>query len=350
MASSKKLVYIPSIQKDTWLLLSQRGRTVYLRDYSTGQPEIIRKTTVAEIDELLARPGAYSERVAVFNRVRVTSAEFWCEQIRSRNVELDTVEHEKEHRIQDELKRQCMPHIQAGRLQELRGVIGQWVRRFDVIQEREQFNHWDNDDASKHFSLDKGLGWQTHLLENCRQEGEISFIPTGNPDTDFFFAATELHLCISSKLNPINPGYGDRINPDGLGIRRDRFFTVFEVKGPKDEKTLLEPVLQGLCGALAVYAKRKMIQTIARTAGERRPAFPNALIPKTVPSLGIHVLTAKSDMRGRNRLPKWGREIEQHCRLVIDAFSPLKYIAYSFVEPDKRNPFAKMPVDRLIAR
>lgn len=323
---------------------------MYLRDYSTGEPEIILKTTVVEMASLLDEPGAYSERVAIFNRVRLTSAEFWCEQIRDRNLELDSVNHEKEHRIQDEFKRQCVPHIREGRLQELRGVIEQWVRKFDVIQEREQFNHWDNDDTSKHFSLETGLSWQTHLLENCRQGGEVIFIPTGYPDTDFFFAATELHLGISSKVNLINPGYQDRINPDGLGIRRDRFFTIFEVKGPKDETTLLEPMLQGLCGTLAVYAKRKMIQSIARTAGDRRPAFRNALIPKTVPSLGIHVLTAKKDMRGRDRLPEWDTEIERQCRLVLDAFQPLKYIAYSFVEPDIQNPFSSMPVDRLIAR
>lgn len=348
MSGSKQLVYIPSLRKHTWLLMSKRVNKVHLREYTDAGVEIIEKMHADRAEELLAQPNVHVEWIDRFSRVRVDSIAFWMEQIRFRNQELDNARETKVHRLQDEFKRQCKPFIEQQQIQELRGIFREWIRRFDVINDKEQFNHWDNDDASKQHRLDTGIGWTSYLLENSRKGGRIGWISTENQLTDFSLAAMELNLGISSKTNKFNPGKTDYIKPDGLGIRANGFMTVLEIKGPKDEDSLLDPMLQAVCGALAVFAKRAMLCRVARTAGDRRPAYPNARIPKTRPSLGVHVLTAKHDTRGRVRLEPWSNNIEEACATVLDSFHELEYIAYSYVVPDKKNPFAELKIDNLI--
>ena len=63
------------------------------------------------------------------------------------------------------------------------------------------------------------------------------------------------------------PNERDLIKPDGLGVRRDGSFCVLEVKGPKDDGDLIRATLQGVCGVLAVYAKRKMIFQLTKCEG-----------------------------------------------------------------------------------
>lgn len=328
--------------------MSKRVNKVHIREYSDSGAEIIEKMHSDRAVELLAQPNAYVEWMDRFSRVRVDSIAFWKEQIRFRNQELENAQEDKVRRLQDEFKRQCKPFIKRQQIQELRGLFREWVKRFDVINDKEQFNHWDNDDASKHNRLDTGIGWTSYLLENSRKDGRIGWIPTKNKLTDFSLAAMELNLGISSKTNKFNPGKRDYIKPDGLGIRANGFMTVLEIKGPKDEDSLLDPMLQAACGALAVYSKRAMLCRVARTAGDRRPAYPNARIPKTRPSLGVHVLTAKHDTRGRTRLEPWSNDIEEACRTVLDAFDQLEYIAYSYVVLDKKNPLATLRIDNLV--
>ena len=350
MSNSKQLVYIPSVRKNTWLLMSKRVNTVHLREYSDSGVEIIEKTSLKEVEDLLAQPDAYTERASIFNRVRVDSVAFWNEQIRVRNLELNPSQAVKEHRLQDEFKKQCKQFVKRQEIQELRGIFHEWISRFDDINDKEQFNHWDNDDASKQYRLDTGIGWTSYLLEHSRQNGAIGWILTGNPLTDFSLASMELNLGISSKVNRFNRGKTDYVKPDGLGIRRDGCMTVVEVKGPKDEDSLLDPMLQAVCGALAVLAKREMLCRVARTAGDRRPAYTKAKIPKSRPSLGVHVLTAKHNSRGVERLEPWSAELEAACRTVLAAFHELEYIAYSYVVPEKDDPLARLKVDNLITR
>lgn len=350
MSKSKQLVYMPSLRKDTWLLMSKRLNTVHIREYSESGVEIIEKMNLEKAENLLAQPNAYVERDASFNRVSVDSIDFWNEQIRFRNIELNDAKTKKEHRLQDEFKKQCKPFIEQEQVQELRGIFRVWRDKFTQINDKEQFNHWDNDDASKHCRLDTGMGWTSYLLEHSRKDGAIGWIPTGNSLTDFSMASMELNLGISSKVNEFSPGNTDYIKPDGLGIRPNGFMTVIEVKGPKDESSLLDPMLQAVCGALAVVAKKKMLCEVARTAGDRRPAYTNAKIPKTRPSLGVHVLTAKYNDRGVERLEPWCPKIEAACHTVLAAFHELEYIAYSFVVPDSKDPFAELSIDHLITK
>ena len=43
MSGSKQLVYIPEIRRNTWLLMSQRLDTVYLREYTRDSETVIEK-------------------------------------------------------------------------------------------------------------------------------------------------------------------------------------------------------------------------------------------------------------------------------------------------------------------
>ena len=111
------------------------------------------------------------------------------------------------------------------------------------------------------------------MLERCRTGNRVSFIPTGISALDFALLAMEVSFGISSKRNLFQPGEKDYIKPDGLAVRRGKSFCVLEVKGPKDNGDLLDATLQGLCGVLAVYAKRRMIAQIVHEPGIRRPSM-----------------------------------------------------------------------------
>lgn len=120
---------------------------------------------------------------------------------------------------------------------------------------------------------------------------------------------------------------------------------MLEIKGPKDEKDLLGPLLQAACGAAAVVAKGKMLCDIAQSPGKLRPAYNNARIPRRA-SIGIHVLTAKDKRTGK--LEAWSPQTQQSCETLLHAFSQLEYIAYSFVDPAETNGFQHIDVDHLV--
>ena len=68
MSTSKQLVYLPHLRKDTWLLMSKRLSTVHIREYSSAGVEIIEKMDLETANELLADPESFVERVSCFNR------------------------------------------------------------------------------------------------------------------------------------------------------------------------------------------------------------------------------------------------------------------------------------------
>ena len=346
--SSKRLVFIPSISNKTWLLWSKRQNKVVLREYENGRTKKIRDLHLNDANALLDAKGTNFEDMSFFNTITLRNIPFWEEMIRSWNIQHGLVGIEKD-KLQALFKSQCIGWLAKKDKNELKGCIDRWISCFGKMTKKHgKFNEYDDNDPSSPFPFDTGVGWQSSLLVNSRQDRVQRWIDTGDELTDFSFISMELTLTLSSRkgLNPIVPGTQSRINPDGLGIRKDGCFTVFEVKGPKDERDLLGPVLQAACGAAVVVAKAEMICEIAKTEAKLRPAYKSARIPVSTRSIGIHVLTAKNKEGGK--LEAWSQEIEDSCRLLLAAFSKLKYIAFSFVEPEKTNGFTKVITDKVI--
>ena len=229
----------------------------------------------------------------------------------------------------------------------LEAVVLRWCSRFKCVKDKKQFNHWDEDAADAKFCATTGIGWSAQLLEAAsRRDRQLRYIPTGCSKTEFSLAAMELGFGISSRDNRFRRGQTDFIKPDGLGVRRDGYFTVLEVSGPKDERSLVAPMWQATCGALAVFAKRTMLQSIALQFAAMRPAYPRVKVPLNSRSLGIHVLM-HANPNGLPREP-WSTEVENTCRAVLDAFRQLEYIAYSFVTRQQAEKLTRLQTDVLI--
>jgi hypothetical protein len=344
----KRLVYIPEVNKrdkvDTWRLLTQ-GRGTCLRNYlAPNPPTEDRSFSVGEIKEMLKTEGAYSEKLPTFSKISYEDDSFWREQIELRNLEFS----DKQQRLLDDFVKQCHGAFkQRSPAKALQAVFERWIYRFSCIVRKAQFNHWDDDCADCKFSVGEGIGWTSKLLESSRKGKVLSYIKTGNCDTNFSLLCMELSLGISSNNNLFRKTKApDFIKPDGLGIRECGSFTIFEVKGPKDDRTLINPMLQAVCGALAVYSKREMLCRIAKKEGGRRPAVKLPRIPKRGRSLGVHVLSQANGNGGPRT--EWTDETTKWCQTVAEAFPQLKYIAYSFISTDQAKSFSKIKIDQLI--
>lgn len=348
--SSKQFVYLPSIRPSTWLLWSKRTGTVYLREYTADKCEVIEKLALLDAEALLALPTSRVEKNACFNTIRADEKKsFWFQLSNSLNIRDGFVTVDDKDKLQAVFKLQCLPPLQDGEANQLEALFSIWRSLFSKIKNKdERLNDYDHTDTTNLFKAGSGKSWQSPLLENSRRGGKVCFADTGSRLTDFSLAAMELTLAISAEDNPIFPESQSRIAPDGLGVRRNGFLTVLEVKGPSDEKDLLSPLMQATCGALAVVAKEQNLCQILRTSTGRRPRFNNARVPKTVASVGIHILTAKHKKKGK--LEAWSDTHEMLCKRVLRAFPQLEYIAYSFVIPEDTDGFNKLHVDHIITR
>lgn len=343
MAASKRLVFIPEINDKTWLLMTNVEQGTCLRDYSTSTIVEDRSYSLKELNSFLRNKNAYSERLPTFSKVPFKEIKFWKEQIDFRNEESGLASKIAATRLQEKFKSEYEKDISK---QTKSALFERWVERFSCIKDKVQFNHWDDDSTEGKFSFHKGIGWTSHLLEVSRRNGSVHFVETGNCLTDFSLAAMEIGFGISSKNNKIQRGKIDFIKPDGLGIRKDGCLTVIEVKGPQDERDLRGPILQAVCGAAAVVAKAGMICKIAKSKGKLRPAFKKASVPEKERSIGIHILTSRHKKGGK--VEDWSEDIEEFCKVLLEAFSKLKYIAVSYVEPEQTNGFRKINVDHLV--
>lgn len=346
VAASKKLVYLPEINKSTWLLMTKVGQGACLRDYTTSPRNDDRRFTTEQLEEMLEQDGTYSEKLSSFSGIKYTDDPFWREQIEFRNAESGLTASVDERRLQERFKEESLTAISQRSEDALLSVFQRWVKRFECIKPKAQFNHWDDDSAKSRFNASTGIGWTSQLLEASRANGQVTFIPTDCPATDFSLVAMELGFGISSKNNPFRSGYKDFIKPDGLALRKSGYFTVLEVKGPQDEPGLIGPMLQAVCGGLAVVAKKYMLRSIARGTGGLRPAFHRAEIPLKSRSLGVHILT-HSRGQGGPREP-WTQEVETACIAVMQAFRQLEYIAYSFVTNEQAQALNRLHTDVLI--
>jgi hypothetical protein len=343
MAASKQLVYIPKLNKNTWLLMTKRLQGACLRDYSVQPCSEDRTKSAADLERFLKDKDTFTEKLPAFSKIRFDDHDFWKEQIRLRNVESGLEPAVLRQRLQNEFKKECEPLLKDRK--KLRASFQRWIERFDCVKNKAQFNHWDNDSAADRFPATKGIGWTSQLLEASRHGGKLQLIETGVEETKFSLIAMEVGLSISSKSNRFGIGT-DYIIPDGIGLRKNGHFTVVEVKGPKDEKDLVQPLLQATCATLAVLAKSAMLGRIARSKGLLRPAASRAEVPKKGSSLGIHIIM-QSAPNGGPRV-KWTPQVEEVCMSIIAAFPQLKYIAYSFVSTQQAASLSSLSIDYLI--
>ena len=346
MAASKNLVYLPTINDSTWLLMSRRGQSTCLRNYLVSPHEEDRRYSLDTVKTLLDN-GGFSENLPAFNNISYQQEEFWREQINLRNAEYGLVP-DNAWKLQQRFKEECRAPLDRRSVAGLRAVFERWTTYFDLVKEkRKQFNHWDNDPiAPKYIRPDTGMGWTAQLLNASRETGAVRYIRTGCDTTDFSLVAMELSLRIARGDNRFRHDYEERINPDGLALRENGYFTVVEVKGPQDESELVGPMLQATCAALALVPKRSMLKQIALKSGDRRPAFHRAEIPMQRRSIGVHVLTATDD-QGNHR-EQWSSEVANACEAVIGAFPQLEYIAYSFVTPSEAKNLRSLWTDYLV--
>lgn len=343
MAASKQLVFIPEINKTTWLLMTKREDGACLRDYSVQPCREDRTRSVTDLEKLLGKDGSYFEKLPAFSKIPFGEHDFWKQQVELRNAELGLPTNVNRQRLQNEFKNECQPCW--GNQRALQATFERWISRFKHVKDKVQFNHWDNDSSESKYPATKGIGWTSQLLEASRRGGKLRLIQTGSDETDFSLVAMEVGFSISSKDNPFGEGK-DIIIPDGIGLRKNGYFTVVEVKGPQDERDLVEPLVQATCAALAVVAKTNMLQRIAKASGKLRPASKCAEVPKQRRSLGIHVIMQAAKTGGPR--VKWTEQVEQRCAEIINVFGQLKYIAYSFVSEKQANNLVSLPTDYLI--
>lgn len=345
-----RLVYIPKLNSETWLHWSVKTTSSCLRDYRFEPPQKHRQYATQQVHELLDLDDSLWEMVE--NAPAVSEKPYWREQISIKNAEtgLPTIDHVNiqagTQRLLDLFKGEvgkALAHDDAGILP---GLLKRWEDNFACILQKTEFNHWDNKDVSRFFSLTTGIGWQALMLDHCRTNTQPAFINTSLDSLDFSLIAMELNLGISSRNNPFQPNETNLIKPDGLAIRRDNSFAILEVKAPQDDADVQEAMLQALCGALAVYAKRQMIVEIAKSnfPEAKRIAFPMARIPSGEATMALYILISVTDKDGNNRGVSMTPAISDLARRIIQAWRPLKQVAFFFVDPNKESFVSRIPM------
>jgi hypothetical protein len=298
---------------------------------------------------MLTAPGHFWEMAP---NVSYKEVDYWREQISIKNVESglppigDVADAGTRHRLLSLFVSQITPMLKDGRSRELRETIDRWVSGFTQVVEKEQFNHFDNTDATYLSNWRKGLGWTSAMLEYCRAGGTLEFIATGNADLDFAIISAELCFGLSSKTNPFQQGKQDYIEPDGLGVRRDGSFLVMEMKGPQDDHDLLTATLQALCGALALSAKREMCVRLAQSPAQRRPTVSHPQFPDDRPSLGLYVVVVQET--GETMRLETDQRIEDAVSQMKAAFPALREVVYFVLAQSHFNSIGKLPIAKVL--
>lgn len=298
-----KLVYLPTLA-ETWLHWSSKGNASCLRDYRSNPATEKRDLTTREIDALLSTPNAAVKNA---ENVRIDDQSRWRRIVSGHNVaaglppiaelpseDLDEVGLElsisrRDPSLVARFQEEASRLLEHGRHHELATVLKSWTERLVCIKNKtSEFNHWDHDDATKLNTEGSGIGWTSRWLEYCRMGGERHYITVDGGVLDLSLISMELNLRIAKRDNLFRDQEFDSVNPDAIGVRRDSTLGVLEVKGPQDEHDWEKATLQALCGALALYAKREMIVTLASLPAQRR-VVANAHLPATGRSIGLYV-------------------------------------------------------------
>jgi hypothetical protein len=243
--------------------------------------------------------------------------------------------------LKERFAAEVKPLLERGDTAGLEDLYSRWSHGMEVIENKErEFNVFDSLDPMTR-NQHGGMLWTARMLEYCREGGELRFIDAGQQDLDFALLAMELTLGIGKRRNRFTPNTEDYIIHDGLGIRRGKTFCVIECK--VNERTdLLDPTLQALCGALAIYVKRDMIEGLARHHNGRRPAVSRPSVSTGSPSIGLYMLI-------HHERYDWDGEagLLRSLGLIRGAFPFVREIAYFAVQPEEGFP-ARIPADQVI--
>lgn len=324
-----RLVFLPSICHDSWQLWTVSGEGSCLRDYRFSPTNKNRQLSTSEIEARLLEPGHFWEMA---QHKSYKDTEFWREQISFKNASMslapidNVTEGDGGHRLQSLFESRIKPFLSNGQIDQLTLFIGEWINGFSHVVEREQFNHWDNTDATGYRNVEDGFSWTASLLEHCRSTPQLDFISTGELTTDFGLFAAEVCLGLSSKNNPFQEGRQNSIQPDGLGVRRDHSLVVFEMKGPQDDHDPFTAMLQALCGALAATAKRDWVVSTAESECERRPSI--YLAGKHADDFSVHLYVAIVAKQGEVIAVKGDARIEDSIPKLKAAFPQLGDVVF----------------------
>jgi hypothetical protein len=355
-----KLVFLKEIKADTFLLLSPQVEPFHLRDYSgSAQTPPIKAShpnagmnNAESIRQLATRPGN-KLLDAPDDAPDCEDYQFWHNHVVNLNRQhLQKVQPQPQpqpqpepppqpppvRRLLDRFHHEIAAFIEGRNAHSLRDTLFTWVERFAAIEDKAGcFNHWCNDDSQHLRSPDSGIGWTASLLEYSRREMRPHYIETSSRTLDFTLLSMDLNLGIAAARNLFQPGQEDCIKPDGLAARRDGSAAVLEVKGPRDEADeagVVRGILQGLCGLLAVYAKREMLTHMAKSSTMRRPAIPQFHVPTDEPSMAVYLLLSDTKYNVGRVAP-----LRSLSELLFQAFLPLKEIVLFAVNPhDPRFP------------
>jgi len=394
-----QLVYIPSINPNTWLHLTHQGEATCLRDYSKSPdhaPVPIRNWyTYSQFQSMLSEPGNMVHEDVPFRPHPMTR--LWHQTIRALNLahglpgtpcgasEVDAPEGDRTAPIREDigpgspetmtcpkcgyswpttrdgldeedsresvrlpelLKMKSEPFLERGDEAGLAGLFNGWIEKLRTIVRMYRFNHYDTTDAKAMSNPRSGIGWTATILEHCREDGSLRFIDTGDSVLDFALTAVDVNLGIRARRNPFRRNHKGLIELDGLGVRRDGTFCVLEVKAERDTDDLEFATWQAVCGALAIYAKRSMIVEIAREQRGRRPAVPIANVLEVEPSLGAYVLMSIKDKYGNEKYVRPGEALGSKITTVLRALPQLREVVYFSVNPYVDFP-SRIAVDRV---
>jgi len=333
-----KVIYIPALNEQTWLHWSYRGSASRLRNFSRGRNPHIRNVTTQWVKERLARAGSKCEPAP---RVSINRGTYWMETIRLRNIESGLIQATEESRIlaafHSELNR-VWGDVRATEpvIDRLRAVVSRYVEGLKKANDwNNAINHWDRDSPMNCIADNTGHGWESYLLEACRWNGEPQFMKVNNRRV--FFAAMEASVGIPARRNLIVPGRIGSVKPDGLGVEQDGNVVIFEIKGPQDVLDPLLAVVQGVLGALAVYARRVNIVTLLKQGHQKRPAINNVRIDDKAAGLIVYILISTG--RRGNLAPRVTQNDIDMIRHLLAACSMIQEIAIMRIDRATRDRF-----------
>ncbi|WP_166831560.1 hypothetical protein [Thalassoroseus pseudoceratinae] len=341
-----RLVYLQDVCPDSWQLWTVSGEGSCLRDYRFSPTKEERELSTSDIETMLTKPEHFWEMAP---HISYKDTEFWREQISLKNASMslapidDVTEGDGGHRLQSLFASRVKSLLTTGESNELTQFVVEWIEGFSHVVEREQFNHWDNTDATQHRNIEDGFSWTASLLEYCRSTPQLDFIATGEPDTDFGLFAAEVCLGLSSKSNPFQDGRQNSIQPDGLGVRRDNSLVVFEMKGPQDDHDPFTAMLQALCGALAATAKRSWVVSTAESECGRRPSI--LLAGKNDEGFRVHLYVAIVAKHGEVIAVKGDARIEEAIPKLKTAFPQLGDVVFFLPQYSQFDKGKHFPAD-----
>ena len=347
---SKRFVFLPEVDESSWLLWTQVEARVGLRKFSEseGEPTYHDFSKLKPFHDAAVESGHVYELTDISDLNVKTNPKFWFDFQQILNgcsglieVDIDT--------LQAIFKEQFTSRVCEGSWKEVRALTHLWITAMACAEEREeQLSDYDLKPFGT-FPENHGKNWQSRMLDYSRKERRFNFVDTPPYDAcKFSFAVTELGISVSKTKKVLGMEARKLIQPDGLGVRKNGSLTVLEVKAPGDEHELLPPVLQAACAATGIVAKRNMICNALKAGHGIRPKYPDANLEHGVPSIGLHVLTAKTGRSKNKQLEQWSDDIESQCQTLLKGFKELEYIAFSFVDPDETEDFSVIKIDKLV--